>query len=383
MMPEPARHLHFVQSIEPLQGGGLGRAALELHHAFIQQAATSSLVATHGSEPQARNDLSVREFRRAGPAMLYFSPDLRAASAPLVQGADIVHAHGLYTMAHWMLGSAARRQDRALVYHVHGFFEPWILARSRARKRLVHGLFEDANFKHARLWRALTSKEAEQIRAQGITAPIVVAANGIDLAAFDATSEAIASSPFAVKSRRRMLFLARLHPKKGLGLLIPAWARVRQEARDWELVIAGPDELGHLAEAQSLVKTHELENEIRFTGAVTGADKLALLRSADAFILPSHSEGFSVAILEAMACRVPVAATHACNFPELDTEGGGWLCQAEPEAVTKMLIQTLSTSDSERRDRGLAARRLVEQRYTWPSIARTILDACATHCRFG
>ncbi len=383
MTSAATRHLHFVQSIEPLQGGGLGRAAVDLHHAFMQQGATSSLVSTHGGQPQAPDDISIREFRRAGPGMLYFSPDLRAASARLVEGADIVHAHGLYTMAHWMLGAAARRQNRALVYHAHGFLEPWILARSRARKRLVRWLFEDANFKHARLWRALTNKEADQIRAQGITAPVVVAANGIDLATLDAGSPGIASSPFARKTRRRMLFLARLHPKKGLGLLIPAWARARREARDWELVIAGPDELGHLAEVQALVRRHGLENDVSFTGAVTGPDKVALLRSADAFILPSHSEGFSVAILEAMASRVPVAATRACNFPELDSEGGGWLCDPDPDAVAKMLIQTLSTTDSERRDRGLAARRLVEQHYTWPSIARTILDACKTHCRPG
>jgi len=372
------RHLHFVQSIEPLQGGGLGRAALDLHHAFLRHHEASHLVTTHGGQPQASDDATIREYRRSGPGMLYYSPGLRSAAGGLVNDARVVHGHGLYTAVNWMLGAEARRQRRQLVYHVHGFLEPWILARSTTRKRLVHLLFENANFRHASLWRALTTKEADQIRAQGIRAPVVVAANGIDLGTFDADDPAIAASPLAAKKRRRLLFLARLHPKKGLGLLVPAWARLKQENTGWELVIAGPDELSHRSEIEQMVRANRLEDSVHFTGAVTGADKIALLRSAEAFILPSHSEGFSVAILEAMACRVPVAATRACNFPELELEAGGWLCDTELESVITMLRQVLSCPDAERRDRGRAARRLVEQRYTWPFISRTILDACST-----
>src|SRR5690606_20451436 len=86
----------------------------------------------------------------------------------------------------WILGRAARRLGKAMVMHPHGMFEPWILQRSRGKKRIANFLFEDANFRQARLWRALTSQEADQIRARGITAPIVIAPNGVDPAPFDA-----------------------------------------------------------------------------------------------------------------------------------------------------------------------------------------------------
>jgi glycosyltransferase involved in cell wall biosynthesis len=381
MMKADTTHLHFVQSIEPLQGGGLGRAAVELHQAFARAGTTSRLVTTCGGRAQAPDDPSITEFVRSGPSMVYHAPGLRRSAPALVGTSEVVHAHGLYTAVNWALGAAARKLERPLVYHVHGFFEPWILDRSKLRKRLVHVLFENANFEHARLWRALTSKEADQIRAQGITAPVVVAANGIDLSALDVRSEAIDGSAHARKSRRRMLFLARLHPKKGLGMLVPAWAKLGQAVKDWELVIAGPDELGHLAEVQALVRRHGLEERVRFTGSVTGAEKIALLRSADVFVLPSHSEGFSVAILEAMASRVPVAATYACNFPELENEAGGWLCEPDTDAVSMMLLRAVSCPDDELRERGQAARRLVETRFTWPSISKLVLDACAEHCR--
>jgi glycosyltransferase involved in cell wall biosynthesis len=113
---------------------------------------------------------------------------------------------------------------------------------------------------------------------------------------------------------------------------------------------------------------------------VGGNAKVELLKSADLFVLPSHSEGFSVAILEAMACRVPVIGTDACNLVELETEGGGWLCEANPDSVQKALETALQSSETERKSRGETARRLVEKSYTWPAIAATIRAACESHC---
>ncbi len=375
-MTSAASHLHFVQSVEPLEGGGLGRAAVDLHRSFRRAGADSRLVATHGGSPQFPGGEEIKEFRRTGPSKAYYAPGLRRDAGALVEPAAFVHAHGFYTAANWIVGRAARRLDRTLVAHVHGFFEPWILGRSRARKRLAHWLYEDANFRAARLWRALTTKEADQIRACGISAPIVVAPNGVDLEAFEAADPAVGRSSFAAPTRRRLLFLARLHPKKGLGLLVPAWAAATRERRDWELVVAGPDELGHRAEIETLATRLGLADSVRFVGTVGGADKVALLRSADAFILPSFSEGFSVAILEAMACGRPVAATHECNFPELASDGGGWLCPAEAGAMRRLVAEVLDTPRAELDQRGLTARRLIEERFTWPAISRILLDAC-------
>jgi glycosyltransferase involved in cell wall biosynthesis len=379
MNPAGNSHLHFVQSIEPLHGGGLGRAALGLHEAFRAAGTDSLLVTTCGATPQTPGKPGISEFHRLGPAKLYYARGLQRDACALVADDAILHAHGFYVATNWILGREARRRNRPIVSHVHGFFEPWILARSRTRKRVARALFEDANARQTALWRALTDTEADQIRARGIRGPIVVAPNGVDLAS-DAEEAAIAQSRFTAPSRKRLVFLGRLHPKKGLDLLVPAWARHRSAARDWELIVAGPDELGYRATVEALAAGCGVQDSVVFTGTVREADKIALLRSADAFILPSRSEGFSVAVLEAMACRVPVAATRACNFPNLAVDGGGWLCDTTLGSVADVIGRVLASSDEERRDRGLAARRLVEQRYGWPRIARTILDACAAHC---
>ncbi len=371
------KHLHFVQSLEPLQGGGLGRAALELHDQLRRRGEGSTLAATR-SQDFTESWPGVLQYERTGPQPLYFARGLAAHARRLVEACDVVHGHGLYVAPNALFGREAARTNRPLVYHVHGFFEPWILNRSHWKKRLVHRLFEDSNFRRARLWRALTMREADQIRAQGITAPIVVAANGIDTLPFD--TYAGASAP---RQRKRAVFLGRLHPKKGLDLLLPAWAALARETHDWELVIAGPDEGGYAAEVRSLIDRFDLAGQVHMPGPLWGDAKTALLKSADLFLLPSYSEGFSVAILEAMACSVPVLATDACNFPELAREGGGWECAPEADAVRETLRQALHASDDERSERGRAGRRLLDERYTWPSIASQIGEACRLYCADG
>lgn len=366
------KYLHYVQSTEPLEGGGLGRAALELSSAM--EATGGSLLVSTGRD--CCNGSGVRLYQRAGPTRAFFAPALRTEAPALVAEAKVVHGHGFYVGTNWLLGRETRRQSKPLVYHPHGMFEPWILSRSRWKKRIAHWLFEDANFKHAGLWRALTGKEAGQIRALGITAPVVVCANGIRLETFDDVPRLRAVAA-AGKIKRSLLFLARLHPKKGLDLLLQAWSRIpKSERGDWQIVIAGPDELNHRAEIGKLAGSLGVQDDLVFIGEVSGDSKIRCLAEADAFVLPSRSEGFSVAILEAMACRLPVLATTACNFTELSTEGGGWCVEATVEEIARGLANLFAANDAELQQRGEQARALVERHYTWPEIARAIDDAC-------
>ncbi len=379
------RHLHFTQSLEPLQGGGLGTSALALHAQFLALGVASELCATHGGMPQSPGT-GAREFKRIKPDPLYLAPALAQEAPALVQAAEVLHGHGLYVGTNYLLGREARRQGKPLVYHAHGFFEPWILNRSRWKKRLAHWLFEDANFRHACLWRALSEKEAEQIRSCGITAPIVVAPNGVDPLPLTtpAGSGAVVETPWAgplTKTGPRLLFLGRLHPKKGFDLLLAAWARLAATHQPWQLVLAGPDEGGHLAVLKRQAASLGLLDRLVLTGPISGAPKAALLHSADLFVLPSYSEGFPMAVLEALACGVPVVATRACNFPDLSRAGCGWECEPTVESLTTALRAALDAGAPELRQRGSRGLALVQERYTWPRVARDLLDACAAHCR--
>ena len=368
-MPEH-ENVHFVQSLEPLQGGGLGAAALQLHQAMRQKALSSHLFSTR-AEDFKPSWSGVSQFMRKGPPRVFYAPGLGLAARQALSGASIIHGHGLYVYPNQVFGCEARRQNLPLVYHVHGFFEPWILQRSRWKKRLAHWLFEDANFKHVRLWRALTDREADQIKSVvGARANIVVAPNGMDLSI-------VKMANFARKNgRRRALFLGRLHPKKGLDLLIRAWSEAGSASADWELVIAGPDEGGHEAEVRQWVTDAGLQRSVSFIGSVSGPAKYDLIASADLFVLTSYSEGLPMAPLEAMAAGVPVALTHECNLPEVGQTGAGWLCAAAPGEVRSMIKTALLADDAARQQRGTAGRLLVEKRFSWQKTVATLQEAC-------
>jgi glycosyltransferase involved in cell wall biosynthesis len=378
------RHLHFTQSLEALEGGGLGSSTVALHGQMRAAGLSSVLCSTHGGTPQALADGAL-EFRRLKPDFIYYSPAMQRQAPQLVREADVLHGHGFYVGTNFIFGREAGRQKKPLVYHVHGIFEPYILRRSRWKKRLVHWLFEDANFRRARLWRALTSKEADQIRSCGFNGPIAVIPNGLNPGEFPKPVDL--NAPIATplvkslaKTALRLLFLGRVHPKKGLDLLLPAWAKLSTLTKDWQLVIAGPDEQGYLAHVRELARSLGLQDQIVFTGPVTGRSKILLLHSSDLFVLPSYSEGFPMSILEAMACELPVIATRACNFPGIAEAEAGWECDSVIDSLMSALRSALQASESERRKRGQMGRRLVESTYAWPDIVKTLQEACAAYC---
>lgn len=442
-------HLHFVQSLEPLQGAGLGQAALSLHLAMRRESVQCSVsgfqpdkpqaprVSPHAPspEPHASTLLATRaaDFDRAwpgviqgvrkGPAKAFYAPELKHLAAEALASAEWFHGHGFYVWTNWWLGSEARRRGKPMVYHPHGFFDPWILSRSRAKKRLAGWLFEDANTRHVRWWRALSSKEADQIRAAvGAQAVVHVIPNGIDIHEVDSAQCSVGSGQrgeatpakqsgvgpgvpdapgTSIRDRntagpevqpyqetrhdawtrrrrpKRLLFLSRIHPKKGLDLLVPAWGRLTTEFPDWELLIVGPDEGGYQALVERMISDAGCADTCRIHPAVSGAEKHAVLRTADLFVLPSYSEGFPMAVLEAAAHRIPVVQTTECNFPELAAAGGAWECAPQAGELEKALRAALAAEDAERMERGARGRALVEQNYAWGQIAKDVMSACS------
>jgi glycosyltransferase involved in cell wall biosynthesis len=401
-------HLHFVQSLEPLLGAGLGQAALSLHLAMrgahgeghtadgiraealnselhapsSQHPASHSVLLATRSEDFDRTWPDVIQGVRKGHAKMFYAPELKQLAAGAVEQAEWFHGHGLYVWTNMWLGGEARKRGKPLVYHPQGFFDPWILRRSPGKKRLAHWLFEDANIKHVRWWRAVSSKEAEQIRAVvGSHAIVHVIPNGVDLDEVDSFQFAGGSEetePAWMKRKRpkRLLFLSRIHAKKGLDLLVPAWGKLTKEFPDWELLIVGPDEGGYQATVEKIIADCGCGETCWIHPAVSGAEKHALLRTADLFVLPSYSEGFPMAVLEAAAHRIPVVQTDECNFPELTAAGGAWECRPEPKAVETTLRTALIAEDADRAERGLRGRELVERSYCWDQIASQVASLC-------
>ena len=345
-------------------------AVCDLHRAMAHACGEdTTVIGIDGDHLQSDDKFRVRSFPGVGPSGAYFNPALGRAVEEETTQADIVHLHGFYTYPMLRGWRAAKRHGKPVVRHAHGILEPWILQRSRLKKAIAHFVFEDDAFAHTSLWRALTTAEADQIRKNGGRGEIIVVPTGIDLAPIDA-------APCRKPDRKTLIFLSRLHKKKGLDLLLPAWQRVHPRFPDWKLAIGGKEEDGTGQWAADYVKANGLTDSVEVIGPIPQERKFEFIKSGSAFILPSYSEGFSMGILEAMACELPVICTDACHFPEAATQGGGWECAVSVDSVADSLVALMSCSDAELVDRGRSARLLVEKNYIWEKLARDLHVSC-------
>ncbi|MGP3726347.1 glycosyltransferase [Cereibacter sphaeroides] len=284
--------------------------------------------------------------------------------------ADVLHLHGL-----WLYPSIAAlrwraRSGRPVMISPHGMLDGWALNNSAWKKRLALMLFEQRNLSGAACLHALADNERMAIRALGVSAPVAVIPNGVDIPAVGGRR----SKPAFLKGeeRRVLLFLGRIHPKKGLAETLQAWALVLSGApqieRDWVLVIAGWDDGGHVEPLKRLAKDLGVDGSVCFGGPIFGDEKVDLLCTAEAFILASHSEGLPMAVLEAWAHACPVFMTRACNLPEGFAADAAIEISTHPPGMAKVLLQHLARSDLPYL--GLAGKALVADRFSWDRVGR-------------
>ena len=274
----------------------------------------------------------------------------------------IVHDHGLWLASNRASAAAATGAGIPRVVSTRGMLEPWARNHHRWRKSAAWHAFQRRHLQRAAVLHATADAEADSLRAIGLTQPIAVIPNGVSLPTATATHSG---------APRRALFLSRVHPKKGLPLLLDAWADVRPAG--WELVIAGPDESGHRAELEAQVARLGLD-AVRFVGSVPDDQKWALYRSAHLFVLPTYSENFGVVVAEALASGVPVLTTTGAPWEEIESHGSGWWVDPSARPVRDALADAVSRTDGERRAMGLRGRALVAARYDWGAIAAQMLE---------
>jgi glycosyltransferase involved in cell wall biosynthesis len=284
-------------------------------------------------------------------------------------GLDVIHVHGL-----WMYSSLASmrwnsRSRRPRIVSPHGMLDPWAMRHSAWKKRLANALYERAHLAGAACLHALNEAEMRAFRGAGLTNPVCVIPNGIDLP--DCRPSSAPAWADRIGDRRVLLFLGRLHPKKGLVNLIRACTRVQRQsaARDWALVIAGWDQGEHERELRNLVEELSLERFVHFVGPQFHEAKAASYALAEAFILPSFSEGLPMTVLEAWSYGLPVLMTEACNLPEGISAGAALPIEPHPAGIAQGLSDLFAMSDAERSKMGARARSLAVERFSWPSIA--------------
>ena len=367
------RILHVVAGL-PQAGGGLAEFVprLALECARLGHAVTIGTVA-HPSDPlssaavqAAAGGVQIVRFAPSTPRQIFFSWGLGRGLGPLVADADLVHVHSNWTFPVWWASRAALRAGKPLVMSPHGCLDPVRLAHSAWKKRLVSPIdtrcLRQADSIHA-------TSEVERGWIEGFLRghpPITVIPNGVDLDTFPRESRARGGM-------RQVLFLGRLHPLKGLDVLIDAWQLVSRGLpadENWELVIAGPEEQGWRGELERQVNERGLGN-VRFTGPLYGIDKARALAEADLFVLPSRSENFGIAVAEALAAGVPVITTKGTPWHEIEGSCGWWV-DLGVRPMANALAAAMRLTDADRAAMGARGRQLVESKYRWSDVSRTM-----------
>ena len=362
------RIAHAVAALRPHTGGPATSVPL-LCRALADRGHRVSLLTATG--PMAESVEAVRGRVaivpvRSGP---YWAADasidwmrqaLRAAGE-----ADVVHSHGVWLFPNWMVPAACRLKRRPLVVSPRGMLSPWARRQSRVRKGLAWSLADRWALRAARVLHATSDLEAEEMRAMGLRGPVAVIANGLDLDGEFAGERlaAFARASVGAGAGRRVVFLSRIHPKKGLDLLLEAWRRLGEARIGHRLTIAGPGEATDVAGLErKLVGLGG--GAVEYVGPVFGDARLRLLLAADLLILPSHSENYGIVVAEALACGRPVITTTGTPWSSLSKEGCGWWVAPRPEALEGALREALSAPTARLREMGTKGRGLVEREHS-------------------
>ena len=355
-------------------------------------------------DKKAWTPLSAHAFSFIGPRALAWAPEMDNALDEARP--DILSLHGLWQYPSVATRRQLQRHGTRYVVSPRGMLDIWALANSRWKKRIAAWAFENAVLSDAACLHALCTPEADAIRAYGLKQRIEVVPNGVDLPEKLTTEHAEST-----EGRRRLLFLGRIHPKKGLLGALRAWAEIHN-SNQWQFVIAGWDQGGHegelkrfcadlglriaeCGEAEDLklnsykFKTERSLNlqgglrpengssrrltlpdvDVVFFGPAFGEEKEALLRSAESFILPSFSEGLPMSVLEAWAYGLPVVMTPECNLPEGFASGAALEIRSGKGSFQEGMRTLIEMTDQERAAMGMRGRRLVEESFTWPKVA--------------
>lgn len=370
----PSRRVIHITSSISRNGGGIPPVIWSLVRQTLKTGGDSivaGLKDAHFEMDSRDAGVSVVGGRVVGPRALGFSPELRRALTFEVRPTDAIHVHGLWMYPGVLAASLSRLKGCKRVVSPHGMLEPWALKHSSSKKKLAGWCFERQNLRTADCLHALCNQEAQNIRNYGLRNPVAVIPNGIDLAenAVGSKGAAVLQEFPQLKERQILLFLSRVHPKKGLPDLLQAWAKTRPHEKNWVLLVVGPNELGHEQELRKLADDLQISQYVVFTGPAYGEKKQQLLSAANGFVLPSHSEGFSVAVLEAAAARLPIILTKECNFPELAAAGAAIEVPAGQVGATEGLVRFLALNETDRRQMGSKGYELVKRSYTWPAVA--------------
>lgn len=279
---------------------------------------------------------------------------------------DLLHNHSLWMMPNVYPGHVASRFKLPLLVSPRGTLSDWAFTSGSWTKRIFWPLMQRPALVGATCFHATAVSEYEDIRRMGFRQPVAIIPNGVDI-------PALANETTC--GMRTLLFLGRIHPIKGLDMLLPAWAAVQARFPDWRLRITGPDN-GYLSQARNLASALGLQR-VEFSGALYGEEKWHAYQDADLFVLPTYSENFGMSVAEALAAGTPAIVTQGAPWSGLVTEKAGLWIEIGLDPLVAALEALLLHSHDELSAMGQRGRAWMERDYSWTYIGQQMAGVYA------
>lgn len=295
----------------------------------------------------------------------------KAKRSLLREKADILHMEALWRYPQLLMTSWKKHKKTPVVCTPHGMLDPYIIKNQGVVKRLVSKLFFQKSLEAVDCYHALCQKELEDIRAYGLKQPVAIIPNGINLPDPNLKFE-------KSDKKKHLLYLGRLHKKKGVDLLLKALTVINKEKKgmldNWQIDLVGWDHEGCKAELEKIVADNHLDDLVVFHGGLFGENKQRMYANADGYILPSHGEGLPMTVLEAWSWKIPVIMTPECHLPEGYSANAAIEINDNVESVCDGLKTFLGMSDKERQSMGMRGYNLVRENFTWDVSAKKMIE---------
>lgn len=305
----------------------------------------------------------------------FYSSALAKALAERIPEHDLIHIHEIWHYPCYIAYNNAKKTNKPYIVTIHGELEPWCVDHKVLKKKIYWSLIQKQILNEASAIHAITKEEAEDIRASGISAPIVVIPNGIEPMDFQsiASQDELNRLYPNLMGKKVLLFLGRIHQKKGLDILAKAFGQIAGNRNDLHLLIIGPDNDNYRNQVEKLLESMGVLDRTTFTGMLTEREKLAALSRADICAIPSYSEVRTIVALEAMACGLPIVITRQCQFPEVREANAGIVIEPNADQLAEALDRLIDDPEL-CKEMGENGRRLVMENFTWDKIADKMIQ---------
>jgi glycosyltransferase involved in cell wall biosynthesis len=376
------RILHVIPSLA-MRHGGPPKAAQELCRELVHIGHEVTIYTTDLDGNQ-RLDLPVDQPIRGedGVVRWYFatqrsglygvSMSLIRAMRSNIRNFDVVHIHTLYRFTSTVAAHYCRRDGVPYILRPHGTLDPFLFHRHRLRKRIYEALFETRNLRNAAAVHFTANEEMRLAESLGLRFRGVVVPLGVDPKLptnRDQLREQFSRDWPATRGKKVILFLSRLNFKKGLDLLAKAFGAVARARSDVHLFLAGPDDEGYGRKVSQWLSDEGALDRATFAGMLSGERKAAAITAAEVFVLPSYSENFGFAVVEALAAGVPTIISNKVNiWREVSDARAGLVVNCDADELARAILTLLDDGEL-RRDLGEAGRQLVAEKFNWPDIA--------------